>query len=311
MPRYREQLPQRSHTFITDGGLETTLIFLQGINLPGFAAFTLLKDNIGYEVLRKYFATYASLARSYETGIILESATWRANRDWGAKLGYSESDLAQLNRQAIALLQEVRDEYETDKTPIVISGCIGPRGDGYRPTELMSEAEAEQYHATQIQTLVATEADMVAAFTLSYPEEAIGIARAAQVAQIPVAISFTVETDGRLPCGKSLQAAIEQVEQATNQAPSYYMINCAHPTHFERALKPDESWVKRIYGIRVNASRKSHAELDEAEELDAGNPLELGAAMRSLRDQLKTLTVLGGCCGTDHRHIEQICKACL
>jgi S-methylmethionine-dependent homocysteine/selenocysteine methylase len=312
MAKYRNNLPQLSgKLFLTDGGIETTLIFHEGLTLPYFAAFDLLPRAAGQAALRKYFRTYAALARQYAVGCILESATWRASADWGAKLGYSSAALVEMNRQAIALLQAIRHEYENDNTPIVISGCIGPRGDGYNPAAFMSEAEAAHYHAMQVETFREADADMVTAITMTYSAEAIGIARAAQAADMPVALSFTVETDGRLPTGQPLQEAIEQVDDATGNAPAYYMINCAHPTHFAGALVAGAPWVARIRGLRANASTKSHAELDEAVELDTGNPVELGGQYRDLRSRLPHLNVLGGCCGTDHRHVEEICKAVL
>ncbi len=310
MARYRNNLPQlSSDLFITDGGIETTLIFHEGFELPEFAAFDLLKHEKGYKALQKYFRTYVTLAREYEVGFILESATWRANPDWGTKLGYDSEALADVNRQAIALLHEIRNEYETEKTRMVISGCIGPRGDGYVPTDLMTEDEAEQYHLNQITTFRDADADLVTAITINYVEEAIGIVRAAQSVCIPVVISFTVETDGRLPTGQTLPEAIAQVDAATENAPAYYMITCAHPTHFADVLTSGEPWLERIRGIRANASTKSHAELNESEDIDEGNPEELGNQYRQLRDGLKNLNVLGGCCGTDHRHVEAICKA--
>lgn len=312
MSQYRRNLPQlSSDIFLTDGGLETTLIFHEGLELPEFAAFDLLKDNQGYQSLYEYFQTYAQLAQTYEVGLILESATWRANPDWGTKLGYSSEALAEINRQAIALLHTLRQEYETETSRMVISGCVGPRGDGYQADEAMTASEAQQYHLPQIQVFCEAEADMVGAITMTYAAEAIGITRAAQSVDMPAVISFTVETDGRLPTGQTLKDAIAQVDTATNNGPIYYMINCAHPSHFAHILATDEPWLFRIHGLRANASTKSHAELDEAEELDDGNPQELGMQYLNLSDQLPNLNVLGGCCGTDHRHVEAICKACL
>ena len=307
MARYRNCLPQLSgDVFLTDGGLETTLIFQEGLNLPEFAAFDLLKDAFGYEALHKYFRAYANLAQAYQAGCILETATWRASADWGAKLGYSSQAIAAVNRKAVDLLHEIRDEYETTATPIVISGCVGPRGDGYNPAELMTANEAEAYHRLQVAVFKEAGADLVTAITMNYPEEAIGIARAARVAHMPVVISFTVETNGCLPTGQRLKDAIAQVEAATDNAPAYYMINCAHPLHFIDSLPLGESWLMRISGVRPNASTLSHAELDEAEELDDGNPIELGIQCRYLKNALPNLHVLGGCCGTDHRHVEEI-----
>ncbi len=242
-------------------------------------------------------------------GFVLESATWRANPDWGTKLGYDRETLAEMNYKAIALLHDIRNEYETEQSRMVISGCLGPRGDGYNPTQLMTADEAQEYHKPQIETFRNAGADLVSAITMNYVEEAIGIARAAQSINMPVVISFTVETDGKLPTGQTLQDAIEQVDETTGNFPAYYTINCAHPTHFKDVLIGSAPWLERIRGIRANASTKSHAELDEATELDDGNPEELSSYYRELKGKLPNLNVLGGCCGTDRRHIEAICKA--
>lgn len=308
MSKYRKHLPQlKDQLFMTDGGLETTLIYHEGIDLPFFAAFDLLKNEFGLEVLRRYFVRYTELARSHGLGVILEAPTWRANQDWAAKLDYDTVTLADANRKAIGLLLEIRAGLETARTKIVISGNLGPRGDGYIADSRMSTAEAQDYHAAQVQTFAGTDADMVAAFTMNYVEEAIGIVRAAKQAQMPVAISFTVETDGRLPSGQPLREAIAATDSATGGYPAYYMINCAHPTHFRQSLQQGE-WLNRIRGVRANASCKSHAELDASTTLDAGNPDELGVQYRELRATLGKLAVIGGCCGTDHRHVDAMCR---
>lgn len=315
--RYRKALPQLGEgLFITDGGIETTLIFREGLDLPDFAAFDLLRRPAGEQALRTYFLGYAEIARRYSLGLVLETATWRASADWGARLGYAPDELAEANRRAVALLEDIRREYGDPQEPspavdVVISGCVGPRGDGYHPTLLMSDAEAEAYHGTQIDTFAGTAADLVTAMTMNYVEEAIGIARAAQRVAMPVVIAFTVETDGRLVTGQTLQSAIEQVDRATGEAPVYYMINCAHPTHFAPAVREPALWVDRIRGLRANASAMSHAELNEAPVLDEGNPDELAAQYVQLRAGLRGLTVMGGCCGTDERHIDAIARACV
>ncbi|MBA2706901.1 MAG: homocysteine S-methyltransferase family protein [Gemmatimonadaceae bacterium] len=312
MARYRDKLPQRDRSlYLTDGGLETTLIFHERLELPDFAAFHLLQTPEGEAALRKYFRTYAEIARLFSTGLILESATWRANADWGTRLGYTPETLADANRTAVRMLEEIRGEYESERNRVVISGCLGPRGDGYVADGAMSEQEAESYHQAQVETFAGSAADMVCAITMNYVEEALGITRAAQRAVMPVAISFTVETDGNLPTGQALKAAIEKVDEATSGYPSYYMINCAHPTHFEHRLTEDGLWLDRIQGLRANASRKSHTELNESPDLDAGNPVELGQEYAILKQRLSNLNVLGGCCGTDHRHVEQIARACV
>ena len=311
MTKYRTNLPQCSDKlFLTDGGIETTLIFQDGFELPYFGAFTLLASDKGRAALRNYYRRHAAIAVKKGMGFILESPTWRASADWGAKLGYSEAAMAEVNRDSIRLMSELRNELETARTPMVISGCIGPRGDGYDPGKMMSVAEAEAYHAKQAGVFAETDADMVTAITMTYAEEAIGLTRAAVAAGMPVAISFTVETDGRLPTGQTLKDAVEMVDEATGRAPAYYMINCAHPTHFEHVLVGGEPWVKRLGGVRANASTRSHAELDQATDLDDGDPVALGNQYAALRRILPGLTVLGGCCGTDHRHVEAIGHSC-
>lgn len=295
--------------FITDGGLETTLLFHDGYELPEFAAFDLLTQPGGYETLQNYYRSYIILARANEVGFILESPTWRASRKWGDKLGYSSGDLREINRKSIALLQDLRDIWESGKTDVVISGCIGPRGDGYNVSEKMTAEDARKYHLEQIETLSETQADLVSAFTINYTEEAVGISQAAEAAGIPAVISFTVGTDGRLPSGQPLGEAVTTVDQATGNGPAYYMINCAHPSHFKGALNNEEPWLKRIRGIRANASAKSHAELDAAVDLDEGDPTDLGARYAELKNQWRHFNIFGGCCGTDHRHVEEICKA--
>ena len=312
MAKYRTNLPQLSGgLFLTDGGIETTMLFHEGLDLPYFAAFHLLNDDKGLSALKNYFHNHCEIAKKYKVGFILEAVTWRASLDWAQKLGYSKAGLDEMLHKAVEFLIPFRDEYENEDTKIVISGCIGPRGDGYVPGELMSINEAEDYHSMQIETLSNTSADMLTVLTLNYVDEAIGIARAAKSHNMPAVISFTVETDGKLPTGQSLKEAIEQVETESDRSPVYYKINCAHPTHFENIVSAGEPWLQKIRSIRANASSCSHAELDEAEELDEGNPEELGNQYRQLREYLPNLNVLGGCCGTDHRHIEAICKACV
>jgi S-methylmethionine-dependent homocysteine/selenocysteine methylase len=309
--RYRDALPQLGGgLFLADGGIETSIIVSEGVELTDFAVFPLLGTAEGRAALRRYYRPYAEIARRHGTGLVLESATWRASAGWGLPLGFSEVMLAEIDRESIRLLEDVRDEFEGGPTRIVISGCVGPRGDGYDRAEAMSEGEAETYHAEQIATFAGTAADMVAALTLTHAEEAVGIARAAARVGIPVAVSFTVETDGRLASGQSLRHAVEAVDEATSAYPSYYMINCAHPAHFDHALADGGSWIARIRGLRANASRLSHAELDVAAEPDAGEPEELGREYAELKRRLPQLTVLGGCCGTDQRHIGHIATAC-
>ena len=309
MPSMSTSLPQLDGgLFLTDGGIETSLIFHDGLELPLFAAFVLLADEAGTAALRRYYQPYLTLAREAATGFVFESPTWRASRDWGERLGYSAAALAAANRRAMRLGAELR--RQAPGTRVVLSGCIGPRGDGYRPEALMDGAEAAGYHAAQAQALADGGAELVTAITMTHSGEAIGVVRAAQAAGLPAVISFTVETDGRLPSGQGLGEAIAEVDAATGAAPAYYMLNCAHPTHFADVLRASGPWAERLRGVRANASCRSHAELDAAVDLDDGDPAELAEHYAELRRMLPRLVVLGGCCGTDHRHLSAIARAC-
>lgn len=311
MTKHRDGLSRlrEEETYLTDGGLETTLIFHRGIDLPHFASFPLLDNAEGREELTRYYETYLEIARQHGMGFILDTPTWRASPDWGEKLGYDRIALRAVNIRAVAYIQDLRARWERPGAPIILNGAIGPRGDAYREGRVSAQ-EAEDYHAFQISAFAQTEVDMVTAFTLNNAEEAIGIARAAKAYRLPCVISFTVETDGRLATGETLQEAFERTDRATGAAPLHYMINCAHPTHFDQALRRNESWMQRIGGIRANASEKSHAELDDSTEIDIGDPVDLGHRYRGLRLAHPSIRVLGGCCGTDHRHLIAICQAC-
>ena len=302
--------------YLTDSGLETTLVFHDGLELPFFAAFTLLDSAEGRQRLRRYYRTHLELAKKKGAGFILDTPTWRANPDWAERMNMPMEELQHFNHLAVSELKQIAQA--SPHTPTLISGCVGPRGDGYQPEFMMSIREAQNYHRTQVRWLAQAGAQMISAMTLCYPEEAIGITLAAQEHNIPSVISFTVETDGKLVCGMSLKDAINQVDEATGydenhpgqNGPLYYMVNCAHPTHFENELE-GEQWLTRIRGVRANASTKSHAELDESVELDSGDPQALGKSYQQLQQRLPRLAVFGGCCGTDHRHIEAISHACL
>ncbi len=309
MAIFRNELPQLSgNFFLTDAGLETDLIFNHGIEIREFAAHTLLPESKGRDALANYFRGFLSLAREEDAGFILDSQTWKAHMHWAKDLGASEDDLHKANHEAIAFISELRNEFSENAKPIVLNGLIGPRGDAYAPEEEIAAHEAEEYHSKQIEWLAKTEVDMVTALTFTQSDEAIGIVRAAQAADLPVVVSFTVETDGNLPTGQPLRDAIAAVDEATESGAAYFMVNCAHPDHFTHVLE-DGDWSRRIRGIRCNASRKSHAELDQSETLDDGNPVELGSQYKAIRAKMPWLNVFGGCCGSDLRHVTQIAKA--
>jgi len=300
-------LPQLAGSlFLSDGGLETTLVYLEGVELPHFAAFVLLNDEAGRERLRRYYRPYLELcAGTPDAGFVLETPTWRASSDWGSLLGYDAAALAQANREAVRLVSELRAEWRPRLArPVVLSGIIGPRGDGYVADAPSSVDDAAAYHRPQAAALRDGGVDMLAAMTMTNSAEAVGIARTAREVGLPVAISFTVETDGRLPNGESLRDAMAKVDADT--PPAYFGVNCAHPSHFEACVAVGGNWTARIRGLRANASTRSHAELDAATELDIGDPVDLGDRYRRLRIPLPALNVLGGCCGTDQRHLRAI-----
>lgn len=310
-PKYREQLPQLGNDiFACYTGMDTELLYRDGIDLPGFASYPLLLNPKHRSILRNYYRDLVSLAKEQNVGVILDAVTWVANRDRGADLGFTPADLRKFNIDAINLIADVRDEI--GDLPTALCGQVGPRDDGYAPSSKMSTQEAEDYHSEQIETYSNTAADFVCGSTICYPEEAAGIVRAAKNSNMPVAISFTVETDGRLPTGVSIKDAIEQVDTESNTGAVYFLINCAHPDHFTKFFN-DEPWMKRLHGVVANASRCSHSELEAAEELDSGNPDELGIQVGGLRKQYPHFNILGGCCGSNLQHIKRIieeAKAC-
>ena len=280
------------------------------MDLPFFASFPLVDDDTGAEMLSDYYALHATIAHDNRVGALLDTPTWRASTAWGEQLGYDDRALRDVNVRCTALLSDVRTRLSTPDTPIVINGCIGPSDDGYRPSKLLTAAAATTYHRPQVDALTDGGVDLVTTVTMTYTAEAIGIVDAACAIGLPVAVSFTVETDGHLPSGQPLGDAITDVDRATDGYASYYLINCAHPTHFRTEFDTTAEWIERLRGLRCNGSRMSHAELDEAEQLDSEEPDVFAAQVVALRTDNPQLTILGGCCGTDHRHIAAIGRAC-
>ncbi len=297
--------------FITDGGIETHIIFNMGVELPHFSAFPLNDTDAGREVIRRYYRDYLPVAKAARRGFLFATDTWRASPDWADRLGYDRSRLAQNNRMSVQLCAELAREFEAEGVATAIAGIMGPRRDAWQFDSGMTAAEAYDYHAPQVEAFAGTAASSIQFYTLTNTPEAIGVARAAQRAGLPVVLSFTTETDGTLPGGKQLGVAINEVDDATGGYPDYYMVNCAHPMHFAGPLRSGEKWVNRIGGLRANASAKSHKELDESPEIDVGDLNEFAEVHAGLLPVLANLQVVGGCCGTDHRHIAALCRRCL
>ena len=300
--------PAAGTTIVTDGGLETWLVFLKGVDLPAFAAYPLVATEDGRALLREYYAHYAAIAAAHDAAVLLETPTWRANPEWAATLGHDLDDLTEFIGSSVDMLLAERTEW-TGAQPFLVSGAVGPRGDGYRLGATMSVAEAQDYHSFQVQAMHAAGVDLATGITMGYVEEAAGLALAARAAGLPAVVSFTVETDGRLPSGMSLGDAITATDEATDGYPLYYMINCAHPTHFDQHVHAAAPWIGRVGGLRANASQLSHAELDEMEVLDDGDPSDLARHYVALRSSMPSLRVIGGCCGTDERHVAAITAA--
>lgn len=296
-------LAETPRPWLTDGGLETWLFMQRGFAAPEFAAVTLMNDPAATAALDEYFDGFLALAEKAGTGFVLDTATWRAALVWGPRLGYDHAGMVDLNRKAVAHARRIRERWQDRVAAIALNGVVGPLGDGYAPDRLPTRDEALELHLPQIALLAEEGVDMITAVTMTNIPEAVAIALAGKRTGLPVAISFTVETDGRLPSGDALSDAITAVDEATGGYPLYYMINCAHPDHFRNAVSAGEAWTTRIGGLRANASRLSHAELDAAEELDEGDPEEFGALHAELLALLPAVRVLGGCCGTDHRHV--------
>jgi S-methylmethionine-dependent homocysteine/selenocysteine methylase len=284
--------------FVTDGGLETDMLFHHGFNLPEFAAFPLLEDRAGRAALDAYYDQYAAIARAAGQGLLLETPTWRANPDWAERIGYDRMALDRANREAVDLVRRAQERAGVDRSLVV--GVHGPRGDGYMVGATADPDEAAEYHVVQARSFAAEGVDLVHAMTMTTPEEGIGMVRAARSVGLPVALSFTVESDGRLPDGTPLGAAVKRVD--ADATPDWFGINCAHPTHIAPAFDGG-AWQQRIGGIRPNASTLTHDELDAMEELDEGDLELLTRSVERLRPHLPNLAVMGGCCGTDARHV--------
>jgi homocysteine S-methyltransferase len=306
--RRRTAWPPPETTVITEAGLETWLVFDKGIDLPVFAAYPLVGSAEGRALFDEYYEHYVAIAQAADAALLLETPTWRANPDWAAVLGHDLAALGKFLDASVEMLDALRRGWSSDQA-FMIGATVGPRGDGYRVDTLMAADTAADYHAFQVARMASAGVDTVSALTMGYVDEAVGIAQAAEASGLPVVISFTVETDGRLPSGMSIGEAITATDEATRGYPTHYMINCAHPTHFDHVLDAQATWARRLGGLRANASTSSHAELDEMLELDAGDPDDLAERYVALRETLPALHVVGGCCGTDHRHIAAIASA--
>jgi len=306
--------------WVTDGGLEADLIHHHGVDLPGSAAFPLLGTTEGRALLTSYYSGFAQVARRTGTGLLLETPTWRANPDWVVALGGSPQDVRRINLESVVFLAGLGEMLlasgalstaaktgtsgrQSDDGAFQVRGVIGPKGNGYLPERRPTAEEFADYHSVQAAALCDGGVSWVTAYTLSTLAEAVGVVRAARAHSLKVGICFTVESDGRLPDGSPVAAAVEELWQRS--APDGLLLNCASPSHIVRALE-DDGWGRLVTGLRVDASGPSHAELDSSEQLDEGDLQDLVRDFQRLTARLPNLEVVGGCCGSDARHIAEL-----
>ncbi len=296
-------------TYLTEGGIETYMQYKKGHEIRHFCLFDLMNDKAAMADLREYHVQLIEAALKHKTGAVLDGVHYRTSRDWGSLLGYSPQELDEMITRGIEFYKGLAREFETPDSPMPVSGVVGPRGDAYNLSHIMSAAEAEDYHSEQIATMKAAGADFVTALTFSQVEEAIGVTRAAIAHNMPVVVSLTLGKDGHLKTGAPLGEAIEAIDWATLSGPAYYMVNCTHPVDFTPAFETPGAWVKRVCGLRANASSLEHGTLCQLGRLEEGNPVELGQQMADMARRFPHINVWGGCCGTDHVHIDEIAKA--
>lgn len=296
----------KTSDFVAGWGTETWLQYVDGFELRHFCAFELLDDPKGYDCIADYTDKVAAAAASNGFGAIIDGIHYRASPDWGDLIGYSRDALRDVNRRGIELYREIAGRYETDETPMLVGAAIGPRGDAYETGHKMDMAEAEDYHAQQIDMLKDAGADLVTAATFSSPTEAAGLVRAAAAAGVPVAVSF-IAKGGKLSGGETLSEAIGMVDDATDGAALHFTINCTHPTEFEAGLS-DGAWTRRLGGFLPNAVAMELLSLCRLGHLEDGDPVELGGQMADLARRFPHARIWGGCCGTDARHIAEIAR---
>lgn len=306
----KQEYPPRLENkfYLTAGGTETEILYKWGYELPEFAMFTLLDDEEANECVRNMYRRYFEVAAKNNTGLVIEGHDYRASPDWAGKLGISLENLAEIQHRIINFLTDLKTEFDGKVSDVVITGGIGPRGDAYGTGGNISEAEAEDYHSVQLSTLKDTDADMAVALTFNNIPEAVGIVRAATKIGIPIGISLTLNTESRLSSGPSLREAIEAIDENTDEGAAWYGTNCSHPLEFEPAISEEGAWRQRLRLIRPNAAKMEKISLCKLGHLEDGDPIELGAQMGDVASRFPSVDIIGGCCGTDERHLNEIAK---
>lgn len=305
MSSFPEQKP--GLYYLTEGGVETEILYKWGYELPHFAMFPLLERSDARSVIRDMYKRYLDVTARYGLAALMGGFDYRASPDWGAKLGYSRQGLHDATIGSIEFLRELAGEYQGALSDTRIMGYVGPRGDAYLGKSRMSVEESRDYHSVQVQTLKTAKVDLITAMTFNAIDEAIGVVEACRAADIPVSISFSLDSSHHLNTGPSLKDAIAQVDAATDHYTSFFGLNCSHPYEFEPAID-ETDWMKRVRVIRPNAAKMDKISLCKLGHLEEGNPVELGQQMASVLDRFPHMDIWGGCCGTCETHLEEIAK---
>lgn len=294
--------------YLSEGGMETEVMYKHGFDFPHFAVFELLKNPKAVSALQAMYRQYFDVVAKHQMVALVGGLDYRASPDWGALLGYSADGLSDMNHRCIDFLRDLAKEYIGEIDEILIQGFIGPRGDAYETNTVITEQESEDYHSVQLQTLKEADVDLASALTFNNIPESIGVAKAAARLDLPLCISLSLDGSSRLNSGPSLGDAIKTIDAATDNSVAFYMINCVHPLEYESALA-DESWMKRIRGVRPNASVMDKISLCKIGHLEDGDPIELGNQIGDLFKRFPHMDILGGCCGTWDNHLDQMAQS--
>ncbi len=308
MTHHDETPPRRPGlSWLTEGGIETEIMYKWGHDMPHFAMFPLLERAAAAADIRGMYRRYLDVAARHGFAALIGGFDYRASPDWGALLGYSDEGLAEANLRSIDFLRGLAREYRDGLPDARIAGYVGPRGDAYSLNRTITEDEAAEYHAVQLATLKRAGVDLAWAVTFNNPAEARGVVRAAREIGVPLALSFSLTSSSRLASGQTLAEAVQSVDAASDGYPAFYALNCSHPLEFEPALTPG-AWQDRLRCIRPNAARIDKIALCKLGHLEEGDPHELGRQMADVARRFPQMDIWGGCCGTCESHLEEIAR---
>lgn len=300
-----QELLAASPVILGEGAVIERLRRSPGIRLDEHVVNSaLIYDKSGRAALEAIYRQYLDIGQRYQLPLLLSTPTWRAGRERIAAAGLAGRDV---NGDNSRFLAELRDSYGDYARQVAICGLMSCRGDAYKPAEAMSANAAGDFHSWQANALAAAGVDFLLAATLPALSEAIGLARAQAATGLPYLISFVARPEGTLLDGTPLDTAIATIDVAITPRPLAYLINCTHASIFRSALLNERNSSPlvraRIIGLLANTAALSPDELDESAELVEEAPEVFGNSVAALRDELN-MKVLGGCCGTDERHID-------